>query len=300
MQSIGTSQKATDEEFKRRTRLNLGTYQRPRVSNLVHAAGKTNAQDPSNETKSNTAQSAAQKARELFDKGLMHVFGFTHEEASKCFHLCLKLAPDCALAHGMMSLCHSPNYNFRGQPYYDSTDYSASLQHELKGDNTHDGVTCDMGRFPSQQMADYHSRLAMEKVDELQRTNTEISEVECQILSAFRIRTCQPGVDPMLADEVVGRPYADALRKVYVQYSDDPEVAFLFADSLMVLNAWNLYEFPTGRPLSPDVDEVQIVLEESLKKHPAHSGLCHLYVHLSEMSSDPGRALAACIPLRTQ
>jgi hypothetical protein len=140
----------------------------------------------------------------------------------------------------------------------------------------------------------------MEKAHILQGTARQISEVEFHILSATRIRTNRPGIEPSTADDTVGRPYANSLRALYQQYPDDPEVAFLFSDSLMVLNAWHVYEFPTGRSMSPDTDEVQIVLQNSLRKHPNHPGLCHLFIHLSEMSSEPGRALAACEPLRTQ
>ena len=66
-----------------------------------------------------------------------------------------------------------------------------------------------------------------------------------------------------------------------------------------VLNAWMLYEYPTGRPLSKDVKEIEAVLESALTYYPEHVGLCHLYVHLCEMSIGPVRALRACAALRT-
>ena len=106
--------------------------------------------------------------------------------------------------------------------------------------------------------------------------------------------------DNQLAEETVGRPYADAMRKIYQRYPGDAEVSYFFAESLMVLNAWNLYEYPTGRPLSGDVKEIQNVLEKALQLHPNHAGICHLYVHLCEMSSHPEKALPACKALRTE
>jgi hypothetical protein len=125
-----------------------------------------------------------------------------------------------------------------------------------------------------------------------------ISDVETQLLLAIRILTSHPGLEHSLADDIVGRPFANAMRKVHNNYSDDPEVAYFFAESLMVLNAWKLYEYPTGKPTSPDVEEVRGVLERSLAVHKEHAGLCHMYVHLSEMSSHPELALEACEPLR--
>lgn len=271
-------------------KLDLGKYQRKNVGNLVIESGMNS----SGTTPTSSAQPTKPKklARDLFDQGLIHFFGFHHEEATRCFSLCLQLEPDCALAHGMISLCNSPNYNFNGTLFYENTNYP------VLDPTNRDGLS--MGPFPSQQRAEYHSRLAMEKSKALLGTLRQIPDVEFQILTAIRMRTNQPGIDPSHADDTLGRPYANFLRLLHQKYPDDPEVAFLFSDSLMVLNAWNVYEFPTGRSISPDTDEVQAVLENSLRKHPNHPGLCHLYIHLSEMSNNPRRALAACEPLRTQ
>jgi len=98
----------------------------------------------------------------------------------------------------------------------------------------------------------------------------------------------------------VGRPYVDALRRVHERFPEDAEVSYFFAESLMVLNAWNLYEYPTGRPLSKDVEEIERVLERALQLHPRHAGICHLYVHLCEMSSHPEKSMSACEALRTE
>ena len=267
------------------TRLNLGDYRRRNVANLIDSNN-----GDFKVTATISAPDLPRLARKLFDQGLMHFFGFHFEEAAKCFSHCVKLEPDCALAQGMISLCHSPHYNLSGKLYYELSYHPA-----VEGKESD-----DLGPFPSQQTAEYHSRLAIEKVNELHGTAKQIPHVECEIIKAIRMRTHLLGIDHSLAEDTLGRPYSNALRELYQQYSDDPEVAYLFADSLMVLNAWNLYEYPSGRPLSSDVNEVQGVLEDSLKKYPVHPGLCHLYIHLSEMSSDPGRALAACEPLRTQ
>lgn len=51
--------------------------------------------------------------------------------------------------------------------------------------------------------------------------------------------------------------------------------------------------------MSPDVEETRRVLEHSLYLHPDHAGLCHMFVHLSEMSPHPEKALRACRSLRS-
>jgi hypothetical protein len=125
-----------------------------------------------------------------------------------------------------------------------------------------------------------------------------LSDIETTLIHAMRTLTQNPGVEASLSEELVGRPYANEMRNAYERFPEDPEVAYWFAEALMVLNAWQLYEYPSGKPLSPDVVEVREVLELSLQKHPQHAGLCHMYVHLSEMSSTPEMALKYCEVLR--
>jgi hypothetical protein len=249
--------------------------------------------------------------RLYFDLGLRHFFAYQHEEAYKFFLACLRLAPDCAFAHGMVAMCHCPNYNFKGDAYYDSTDHPEEEEtlFALAGENGED-VAITRRLYPSQQVAAKHAFFAMEKVNELKKRhlwadyNTEssqmISDVEVEILSAISIHASQPGIDPKLAEGAVGRPYAEALRRVHERFPEDAEVSYFYAEALMVLNAWNLYEYPTGVPLSKDVGEIECVLERALQLHPRHAGICHLYVHLSEMSSHPEKALPACQALRTE
>jgi hypothetical protein len=301
-------------------KLDLGNYHRATVSNVDFH----------------------EKGRSYFDLGLRLMLSYQHEMASRCFFACLQFSPDTALAHGLVALCHSPNYNFKGEAYYESACHFD-----------------DVGKFdlqcifPSQQVAERHSKMAIEKVEELRKLHRSvgggkrkgkkgkkqaktvkavseksenddkananansngndnnsdppnykpdmISDIESQWLAAIRVLTGCPGVDPALSYETVGRPFAEAMRKVYQNFPQDPDIAYCFAESLMVLNAWQLYEYPSGKPVSPDVTETRAVLENSLQLHARHAGLCHMYVHLSEMSAHPELALVVCAPLRDQ
>jgi len=194
-----------------------------------------------------------------------------------------------------------------------------------------DGKQDSSCSFPCQVVAEYHSALAIKKVRDLIKKNDEqqhkdarnitgskhrlddtdtqigrrqqpqkISGVETELIFAIRQLFCHPGIEPSLATQSVGRPYADAMKNVYASYPSDPEVAHFYAESLMVLNAWKLYDYPSGQPVSDDVPEIRRVLEKSLEIHPHHAGLCHLYVHLSEMSDVPEKALPACETLKTR
>ena len=301
--SVGPADAISDDELEGigPLSMNLGCYSCHFVTNIP---ANSNNNDPSN-------------PRTYFDLGLRHFFAYQHEEAYKCFLATLKLAPDCSFAHGMVALCHSPNYNFKGDAYYESTDQPEEEQTVLAGGGD---ITCLRRLYPSQQVAEKHSMLAIEKIEELKVrcrkrrwsssssiTETEegstqhvqpISDIEIYLLSAIRTLTFHPGIQPDQAERTVGRPYADALAKVYKTFSENAEVCYFYAESLMVLHAWKLYEYPTGRPLSKDVITIESVLESALKLHPDHAGLCHLYVHLCEMSSNPEQALNVCDALR--
>jgi len=78
--------------------VDLGTYSRDIVTNIPRTSDDS---DPSN-------------PRTYFDLGLRFFFAYMHEDAYKMFLAVLTLAPNCALAHGLVALCHSPNYNFKG------------------------------------------------------------------------------------------------------------------------------------------------------------------------------------------
>ncbi|HEV7734310.1 MAG TPA: hypothetical protein VGR62_19210 [Candidatus Binatia bacterium] len=87
------------------------------------------------------------------------------------------------------------------------------------------------------------------------------------------------------------RAYAAAMRKVMQQHPDDPDAATIFAESLMVLRPWALWQ-PDGKP-APDTLEIVATLEGVLAKNPNHPGANHYYIHAVEASPDPSRALAS-------
>lgn len=229
------------------------------------------------------------EAREWFDTGLQLMFGYNHELAADCFFQCLTLAPQCAMAYGFLAYCHAPNYNFTGAPYYNSS-YDPN---EAEIDFAEKGIA-DYN-YPSQVLCERFSSLAVSIM-----LKTETTEKERGILSAVHNCCKNVGVESSMSEKLIGRPFAHEMKALYAKYNDDAEIAYIYLESLMVLNAWKLYKFPHGVPDSPDVDEIVTVIEMALSKHPNHAGLCHLYVHLCEMSSNPEKALPACNVLRTR
>jgi hypothetical protein len=86
------------------------------------------------------------------------------------------------------------------------------------------------------------------------------------------------------------------MRAVYRSYPDDLDVATLFADALMNLTPWALWDQATGQPAAGSgTAEAKAVLERALASDGgrAHPGVLHMYIHLMEMSARPEDALQA-------
>lgn len=89
--------------------------------------------------------------------------------------------------------------------------------------------------------------------------------------------------------EVYDKAYAEAARELAGTYSEDLDAATLYAEALFLLIPRRGYR---------DIEDSEVarllgVLEGVLAADVTHPGACHLYVHATESTTDPGRA-AAC------
>jgi tetratricopeptide (TPR) repeat protein len=79
--------------------------------------------------------------------------------------------------------------------------------------------------------------------------------------------------------------FAEAMGRVYQRYPDDPNVAVLYAESLMDLHPWNYWtEDDKAQPWTP---RIEALLEKVIAGHPNHPHGHHLYIHLMENSPRP-------------
>ncbi|GGM89717.1 hypothetical protein GCM10010967_23220 [Dyadobacter beijingensis] len=92
--------------------------------------------------------------------------------------------------------------------------------------------------------------------------------------------------------------YARAMEKVYRRFPSDPDIGAIYAESIMDLHPWDLYEKKTKAPKSW-TPQLLAVLENLLKKNPEHPGAHHLYIHALEASATPEKALASAALLDT-
>ncbi|KAH0365252.1 TPR domain protein, partial [Aureobasidium melanogenum] len=216
-----------------------------------------------------TTSDAAQR---WFDRGLVWTYGFNHEEAIECFRRAIDEDADCALAYWGLAYASGPNYN-KPWEFFDEHDFIATVK------------KADDAAVEARARGKTASPIEQALIQALQsRYPSDLSRKYVQ--SDFK---------------AWNQSYADAMRKVYVQFPDDLDIATLFADALMNVTPWGLWDLKTGEP-APDEHtlEVKAVLERALADPDSdqHPGLLHMYIHLMEMSSTPEAALPKANLLR--
>jgi tetratricopeptide (TPR) repeat protein len=103
--------------------------------------------------------------------------------------------------------------------------------------------------------------------------------------------------DPDADLKALAARYADAMRALSERYPDDLDAATLYAESLMDLRPWQLWT-NEGAPAEGTL-EIVAVLESVLQRDPGHIGANHYYIHATEASVAPDRALPSAQKLET-
>ncbi|MET9834274.1 hypothetical protein ABZ078_34405 [Streptomyces sp. NPDC006385] len=208
------------------------------------------------------------QAQLWFDRGLMWTYAFHHEEAVACFEAAAAADPDCAMAQWGIAYALGPNYN-KPWEFFDDQDLARTV------DRTHAAV-----------------ELAHDKT-------AKATPVERALIGALRAR--YPQAEAVEDCSIWNAPYADSMRAVYELAPEDPDIATLYADALMNLTPWQLWDLRTGEPAEgARTLEARAVLERALATDAGrgHAGVVHMYVHLMEMSPTPEVALPVADRLR--
>ncbi len=216
------------------------------------------------------------QAQTWFTRGLVWAYAFGHEEAAACFERAAGADPGCVMAYWGLAYALGPNYN---KPW------------EAFGP----------GEAPA---AISRARTALARAADPAR---QASGVERALVHALAARfpadgTAAAGDGRDAADGAAWNAgYAAAMREVYRSHPGDLDVAALFADALMNLTPWALWDGATGEPARGAASlEAKAVLEQALAspEGQAHPGVLHMYIHLMEMSARPEEALPAADLLR--
>lgn len=112
------------------------------------------------------------------------------------------------------------------------------------------------------------------------------SEKERALIEAIAVRYVEK-FDPSKRVEQ-DRAYRDAMEKVAAKYPDDLDILTLYADALFLLEPRR----GTRDNADPNVRRLHEVLERVLSRDLQHPGACHLYIHATESTASPERAVA--------
>jgi tetratricopeptide (TPR) repeat protein len=112
------------------------------------------------------------------------------------------------------------------------------------------------------------------------------SERERTLIAALEKRY---SADPQADRSALNQAYAEAMAEAAARFSEDVEIATLYADALMNLLPWDYWE-EDGRTLKPQVASLVPTLEGALAKDSRHPYAIHLYIHAVEASAAPERA----------
>ena len=188
-------------------------------------------------------------AQKYINQGMVLAYGFNHAEAARSFYYATKLDPDCAMAYWGFAYVLGPNYN--------------------------------AGKEPDNYQRAYD---AVQKAKELASKNA--SQKEKDLINALSKRYVQFPVEDRSELDL---EYSNALREVYNKYSYDTDVAALYAESIMDMFPFDLWD-ENGIPRERTNEIVQVV-NKALEIDPKHPGAHHFKIHMMEASLHPDGAL---------
>ncbi|MBW8823570.1 MAG: hypothetical protein JF567_04920 [Xanthomonadales bacterium] len=116
------------------------------------------------------------------------------------------------------------------------------------------------------------------------------------LIAALQARYADPAPQDR---KPLDRAYADAMAKAARDFPADDDIATLHAESLMDLTPW-AYWSDDGKTPGESTPAILAELERVLARNPRHIGAMHYYIHATEASSTPERALAYADTLAQQ
>ncbi|MFT3935789.1 MAG: hypothetical protein QM726_19330 [Chitinophagaceae bacterium] len=110
--------------------------------------------------------------------------------------------------------------------------------------------------------------------------------VEKALIAAMQVRY---SADSTRSRTALNQLYADAMKKVSMDFNQSVDAAALYVDALMVQHPWDLY-YKNYQPKAWTAEIVN-TLEKILQQHPRHPGAAHYYIHAVEASAHPEKGL---------
>ncbi|MBX2872953.1 MAG: hypothetical protein KTR30_12655 [Saprospiraceae bacterium] len=165
-----------------------------------------------------------------------------------------------------------------------------SFRYAIKQDETcamcHWGLAYALGPNYNAGMEPEVVTVAYTAIQNALKLKDGLTERERALIDAMAQRYSMAPTDDRTAYD---QAYTDAMRKMHQQYPDDQEVATLLAEAIMDMHPWDLWE-KSGAP-KPWTPEILTLLEGVLQANPDHPIAIHLYIHATEASLQPDKAL---------
>lgn len=191
----------------------------------------------------------SETVQRYFNQGLRLVYGFNHNEAIRAFREVVRLDPTCAMGYWGIALALGPNINNPISPERAKEAFAAIEK------------AISLARYASVRERDYVAALS-------------------------KRYSSNPGnTDRRALDEA----YAEAMKRLHLDYPDDLDAATMYAAALMNLRPWD-YWTSEGKPQTGTLDLLD-ALESVLETDSKHIGAIHYYIHAVEASPHPERAL---------
>jgi tetratricopeptide (TPR) repeat protein len=126
------------------------------------------------------------------------------------------------------------------------------------------------------------------------RLKGRCTPLEKALINAIAVRY---SADTTAKQADLNEKYRDAMSRVSQQFPQNADVAALYADALMLLHPWDLY----NHDFSPKAWTPKIVaaIKNALRLSPRHPGANHYLIHAVEASARPGDALKSADLLAT-
>lgn len=124
------------------------------------------------------------------------------------------------------------------------------------------------------------------------KLSDDVTEKEKHLIKAIAERYASEFKNRKKLDEA----YAAAMKDAYKAFPEDSDIAAIYAESLMDLHPWDLYTQIEGEP-KPWTPEIIEVIEHAMASNPRNPMPVHLYIHATEASATPERALDKALTL---
>ena len=216
---------------------------------------------------------SSSEAQIWFNRGLIWIYGFDLEMATRCFRKAIAEDDDCAMAWWGLTYASGIYYN---KPW-----------HRMQKDELSEKL-----------------KLTHQSAREARSRSGHTTQVELMLIEALQQRYQSPVPVDETEYQRWDDDYSNAMRKIYQAFPDDDDVCALHAEALMTRTPWALWDIRSGKPAEgASTNEAIEVLERGMSRletagQVPHCGMLHMYIHLLEMSPFPERALRACDALR--